>query len=219
LILTKKITDYAQNTVLTVVAEPIPPIILTIEPTNCFQVPEINLKDIFLYRPVKPSVVVEQVKDIAVDLVDTVVEVLQPTKPSPRTSVPVPVPEVPVLPVLPPPSSYPPRHPRIKMAALLVYHDRAFNTIQFPADFNNNFASTLAAICKVTVNTRCYLYATSLNSMELVVEFFATHEEASRFISGLTNKDGKELSIPLYCDPNYHNQEITLRFLWSNKIG
>jgi hypothetical protein len=138
--LTSKITEYTQNTVLTVVAELIPPIIPTIEPTNLFQVPEINLKDTFLYGLVKPSVVVEQVKDIVVDLVDTVEEVLQPTKPSPPTSVPVPVPEVPVLPVLPPPSSYPPRRTWIKMAAPLVYHDRAFNAIQFLADFNNDFS-------------------------------------------------------------------------------
>jgi hypothetical protein len=50
-------------------------------------------------------------------------------------------------------------------AAPMAYHDRAYNAIQFPADFNDNFANTLAAICKVTVNTRRYLYATGLHSM------------------------------------------------------
>jgi hypothetical protein len=48
--------------------------------------------------------------------------------------------------------------------------------------------------------------------MESIVEFFSMHEEASKFISGLTKKEGKELSIPLYRDPNYRNQEIILRF-------
>jgi hypothetical protein len=139
-------------------------------------------------------------------------EVLLPALPSLPSSPPVlPVPEVPVLPVLPPLSSYP-SYPWKKMVALLVYHDWAYNDIQFPADFNNDFAKTLAAICKVTVNTCCYLYATGINLMESIVEFFLTYEEASRFISGLTKKEGKELSIPLYHNPNYCNQEVTLWF-------
>jgi hypothetical protein len=146
--ISSKITDSAQNTVLTVVAEAIPPTTPTIKPTNCFQVLEINPKDSFLYRPVKPSVVVEQVEDIIVDLVEAVEEVLQPTKPTPPTPVPVCVPEVPVPPVLPHPCSFLPWHPRIKMAAPLVYHDRAFNAIQLPADFNNNFANTLLLFAK-----------------------------------------------------------------------
>jgi hypothetical protein len=209
-----KITDSAQIPVLTVVAETIPPKTSTIEPTNCFEVPEINLKDSFLYGPVKPSVVVEQVEDIVVDLVEVVEELPQPTKPTPPTPVPVSVPEhsVPPVPLVLPTWSLLPSKPRKKMAAPLVYHDRAFNAIQFPANFNNNFADTLAALCKVTVNTRRYLYATGLHSMESIVEFFSTHEEASKFIAGLTKKEGKELSIPLYRDPNYHSQDITLRF-------
>jgi hypothetical protein len=98
------------------------------------------------------------------------------------------------------------------MAAPIVYHDRAYNAIQFQGDFNDDFANTLAAICKITVNTRRYLYSAGITSMEAVVEFFSTHEAATKFIDGVMKKEGKELSIPLYRDPNYRNQEILLRF-------
>jgi hypothetical protein len=98
------------------------------------------------------------------------------------------------------------------MAALVVYHDRAYNAIQFPSDFNNDFANTLAAICKITINTHRYLYSAGITSMEPVVEFFSTHDAATKFIDGVMKKEGKELSIPLYQDPNYRNQEILLRF-------
>jgi hypothetical protein len=68
--LPSKITDSAQKTVLTVVADTIPPIKPTFKPDNCNQVPELNLKDNFLYGPVKQSIVVEQVEDVVADLVE-----------------------------------------------------------------------------------------------------------------------------------------------------
>jgi hypothetical protein len=98
------------------------------------------------------------------------------------------------------------------MAAHPVYHDRAYSVIKFQADFNNDFANTLAAICKITVNTRWYLYAAGITSMEAVVEFFSTHDAASKFIDTVMKKEGKEVSIPLYRDPNYQSQDILLRF-------
>jgi hypothetical protein len=120
------------------------------------------------------------------------------------------------LPALPPPSSYPPfPWPRTQMAALpppIAYHDRAYNAIQFPADFDDPFADTLAAICKVTVNTCCYLYATGIHSMATMVEFFPTHDDIYKFINGVSKKEGKELTLPLYRDLNFLNQDVILRF-------
>jgi hypothetical protein len=98
------------------------------------------------------------------------------------------------------------------MVAPVVYHDQAYNAIQFPGDFNDSFANTLAAICKITVNTCHYLYSGWITSMEAVVEFFSTHDAASKFIDGVMKKEGKELSIPLYQDPNHQSQEILLWF-------
>jgi hypothetical protein len=180
--LPSKITDSAQNTVSTVVADTIPPINQTIapiiKPDNRTQLPELNPKEDFLYRPVKQSILVEQVEDvvaglividqveeIVVDLVQAVEDYL-PTKTTTTSPVPV-LPTVKEVPqVLPPPCSVPARCPRKKMvAAPMAYRDRAYNAIQFPADFNDNFANTLTAVCKVTVNTRRYLYATGLHSM------------------------------------------------------
>jgi hypothetical protein len=48
--------------------------------------------------------------------------------------------------------------------------------------------------------------------MEAVVEFFSTHNAASKFIDTVMKKEGKVLSILLYHDPNYQSQEVLLRF-------
>jgi hypothetical protein len=209
---TSSSTDNAHPTVL--IAEPLPLLPPPIESTTLLPEPlepgQEASKPLLEAQLAKEVVVVDLSQETTVKLAE-VVEVFETTTLPPPTKKLKPQ----ELPVVPPPSSYPPfPWSFVKMAvpALLVYHDRAYNAIQFPADFDDEFADTLAAICKVTVNTRSYLYATGIDSMATMVEFFATHEEASKFINGVTKKEGKEMNLPLYRDPNFRNQEVTLRF-------
>jgi hypothetical protein len=179
----------------------------TVEATHCYP---INNNEDKLVIVIEKPIVVEEVEAFA-EKIEELVDLT--TEPTPEVSLEV-SPEVSpdppnqtCLPVVPPRKKRP-----TKMAAQIVYHDRAYNAIQFQADFNNDFANTLAAICKITVNTRRYLYSAGITSMEAVVEFFSTHDAATKFIDGVMKKEGKEISIPLFRDPKYRSQEILLRF-------
>jgi hypothetical protein len=180
--------------VVALIQPPELPTIEPIQPLVCYAISpdDLELKKL---KEVVPTIVVEKV-EVVVEKVEDIVDLTGA-----------------LLPVLSVPTCLPPS-PRVpkKMAALLVYHDWAYSAIQFPADFNNDFANTLAAICKITVNTRRYLYAAGITSMEAVVEFFSTHDHASKFIDTVMKKEGKELSILLYRNPNYQSPEILLRF-------
>jgi hypothetical protein len=92
------------------------------------------------------------------------------------------------------------------------YHDNAYNVIHNQAEFDDHFADTLAGICKVTVNTCCYLYAAGITSMKSFVEFFPKHDSISKFIDGVAKKEGKDMSLALYRDPAFMSLDITLRF-------
>jgi hypothetical protein len=48
--------------------------------------------------------------------------------------------------------------------------------------------------------------------MATLVEFFPTHDDTYKFINGVSKKEGEELTLPLYRDPNYRNQDVVLRF-------
>jgi hypothetical protein len=180
--------------------DPLPtikPIQPTIQPLVCHAISPVDLEFKILEESVIGIVVekVEEVKEV-VEKVEKVEDIVDLTGAlSPVLSVPTCLPPKPRLPK--------------RMAAQPVYHDRAYSAIKFQAEFNNDFANTLAAICKITVNTRCYLYAAGITSMEAVVEFFSTHDAASKFIDTVMKKEGKEVSIPLYCDPNYAKAKIS----------
>jgi hypothetical protein len=92
------------------------------------------------------------------------------------------------------------------------YHDNAYNVIQSQQDFDNNFADTLKGLCKVTINTCRYLFAAGITSMKTFVEFFPTHDSMDKFINQVSKKEGKDVSLPLYCVPAFMSVEITLRF-------
>jgi hypothetical protein len=163
----------------------------TVETLTCYPIHTDEVKVVVV---IDKPIVVEEVEVFAEKIEDLVDLTSEPT---PEVS-PAPLVQT-CFPIVPPPKKRPK-----KMAALIVYHDRAYNAIQFQGDFNDDFANTLAAICKITVNTRRYLYSAGITSMEAVVEFFSTHEAATKFIDSVMKKEGKELSIPLYRDPNYH---------------
>jgi hypothetical protein len=185
-----------------VVAETKPLLIIeppTVEATHCYPINKDEDKLVIL---IEKPIVVKEVEAFA-ENIEELVDLT--TEPTPEVSPDPPNPTC--LPVVPPRKKRP-----TKMAAQIVYHDRAYNAIQFQGDFNDDFANTLAAICKITVNTRRYLYSAGITSMEAVVEFFSTHDAATKFIDGVMKKEGKEISIPLFRDPNYRSQEILLRF-------
>jgi hypothetical protein len=149
----------------------------TVEATHCY--PNNNNEDKLVILIDKP-IVVKEVEVFAEKIEELVDLTTEPTfEVSPEVSPDPPKPTC--LPVV--------RKKRpTNMAAQIVYHDRAYNAIQFQADFNNDFANTLAAICKITVNTRRYLYSAGITSMEAVVEFFSTHDAATKFIDGVMKK-------------------------------
>jgi hypothetical protein len=97
-------------------------------------------------------------------------------------------------------------------AAPPVYHDIAYNAIEAPADFDNQFSDALTTVCKVTGNTRWYLYSSGILSMKAVVELFPAHESADDFVDSVQRKEGKNFSVPLFSDPNFGESEFTLRF-------
>jgi hypothetical protein len=204
------------------IAEPllVPPPIEIITIPSATLIPEEKISNLPLdSAPDKEFLFVDLIKRSTVKPAE-VVQVLPETTllapPNKTKSLVYPVKKIPVvkIPILPPPAFYPlfPWPVKPMAAPPPPPHDRAYNSIQFPADFDDDFANTLAAICKVTVNTRRYLYATGIHSMAAMVEFFPTHEDTAKFIDGVTKKEGKELKLPLYRDPNYRNQEVILRF-------
>jgi hypothetical protein len=220
---TSSSTDKAHPT--SVIAKPLPPLPPLIEPTTLLPATlepgQEASKPLLEAQPAKEVVVVDLSQETMVKLAEEVEVFETTTLPPPPKKL-----KAQELPVFPPLSSYPPYpFPRAKMVgpAQIVYHDQAYNAIQFPADFDDEFADTLAAICKVTVNTHRHLYATGIHSMATMVKFFATHEEASKFINGVTKKEGKEMNLPLYHNPNFCNQEVTLCFplvqqIWSKAL-
>jgi hypothetical protein len=122
-------------------AQPIQP---TVQPLVCYAISPVDL-DLKILKEGVQHIVVEKIEVVA-EKVEDIVDLTGALPPV--LSVPTCLPPSPPVPK--------------KMAAPLVYHDRAYSAIQFPADFNNDFANTLAAICKITVNTRRYLYAAGI---------------------------------------------------------
>jgi hypothetical protein len=98
------------------------------------------------------------------------------------------------------------------VAPAVAYHDIAYDAIEAPVDIDDLFSNALTLICKVTGNTRRYFYSSGIMSMKAVVELFPTHDASDDFIQSIRRKEGKDISIPVYRDPNFQEMEFTLRF-------
>jgi hypothetical protein len=100
-------------------------------------------------------------------------------------------------------------HPSLVMAAC---HDPVYDTIEAVADFDNNFSNALRGRCQISLDTWRFLYSAGITSMASFSEFFSPHELADDFVKSVIRKEGKELNLPIYCNPNFTEYQFTLQF-------
>jgi hypothetical protein len=94
----------------------------------------------------------------------------------------------------------------------MAHVDPAYECIEDINDADDMFSTVLSVVCNVTDNTRRYLYSAGVFSLSSMIECFPTHRHLETFLYSATKREGRQINVQVYRDPNVDNLDMLLRF-------